>query len=221
MAYSQIAVILDRSGSMSSVKQDTIGGFNEFVSKQKTNANPTKLLLTQFDDVYEILYNRDVKEVQNLDDTTYVPRGSTALHDAIGRTVSDLGRELSIKNPQDRPDRVLVLIITDGFENASKEYNSAKISEMIKHQQEKYSWEFMFLGTSKEAVLSAQSYGIKSGMTAVYFSGNVNGALRTMSAKASNYASANFTDIYKATQDLAFTEQEKADLLDDKNPVKK
>jgi hypothetical protein len=221
MAYSQIAVILDRSGSMSSVKQDTIGGFNEFVSKQKTNANPTKLLLTQFDDVYEILYNRDVKEVQNLDDTTYVPRGSTALHDAIGRTVSDLGRELSIKNPQDRPDRVLVLIITDGFENASKEYNAAKISEMIKHQQEKYSWEFMFLGTSKEAVLSAQSYGIKPGLTAVYFGQNVNSALRTMSAKASNYASANITDIYKATQDLAFTEQEKADLLDDKNPKKK
>src|SRR5271166_6400371 len=104
MSYSQIAVILDRSGSMSSVKQDTIGGFNEFVNKQKTNANPTKLLLTQFDDVYEILYNRDVKEIQNLDDTTYVPRGSTALHDAIGRTISDLGRELSIKNPQDRPD---------------------------------------------------------------------------------------------------------------------
>jgi hypothetical protein len=219
MAYSQIAVILDRSGSMGSVKQATIDGFNEFVNKQKTNTNPTKLLLTQFDDVYEILYNRDVKEIQNLDNDTYQPRGTTALFDAIGKTVTDLGRELAVKTPENRPDRVVVVIITDGYENASKEYRQPQIAEMIKHQREKYSWEFVFLGATQESVLAAQSFGMAAGMSAAYNSSNPSAVYRTMSAKLSSWA--NVSDPLAAAQFLDFTKEEKEDLLkDDKNPKK-
>lgn len=222
MSYSQIAVILDRSGSMGSVKQATIDGFNEFVNKQKTNTNPTKLLLTQFDDVYEILYNRDVKEIEKLNNDTYQPRGTTALFDAIGKTVTDLGRELAVKTPENRPDRVVVVIITDGFENASKEYRQPQIAEMIKHQREKYSWEFVFLGATQEAVLAAQAFGVGAGYGASYNISDPSAMFRTMSNKLSAYASASFTDIHKATQDLAFTEEDKEELLkDDKNPKNK
>lgn len=212
MSYSQIAVILDRSGSMGSVKQATIDGFNEFVNKQKGNTNPTKLLLTQFDDVYEILYNRDVKEIQNLDDTTYQPRGTTALFDAIGKTVTDLGRELAVKTPENRPDRVVVVIITDGFENASKEYRQPQIAEMIKHQREKYSWEFVFLGANQDAVLTAQTFNIPAGTSATYFASAAGSAklYRSMSDKISSWA--NIADPLAASQSLNYTEEEKEDL---------
>ncbi|CAN5485090.1 VWA domain-containing protein [soil metagenome] len=185
-----ITIILDRSGSMSSVKDDTIGGFNNFLGEQQKVEGEAVLSLVQFDDQYEVVYlDKDINSADKLTDETFQPRGMTALFDAVGRTINSVGNRLAVLPEAERPNQVLFVIFTDGFENSSQEFNAAKISEMITHQRNVYKWEFMFIGANQDAVLSAQEIGIPAA-AALTYAANEEGtraAYSMMAKKVGNY----------------------------------
>lgn len=158
---SEIICIIDRSGSMDHIKNDAIGGFNTFLEEQKKLPGEATLTYIQFDTEYEVVHeNKTLRDVQPINDSIYIPRGSTALLDAIGKTIDATGRRLANTPEENRPEKVIVAILTDGEENSSRQYNLSKIKEMIKHQKEKYSWEFIFLGANQDAFAEAVKIGI-------------------------------------------------------------
>lgn len=163
----ELVMILDRSGSMKICIDDTIGGFNEFLEKQKQAPGKKHLSLVLFDDRYELVHNRvDINHVAPLTKEINLARGMTALRDAVGKTVNDIGYKLH--ESSERPGKVIVVIITDGQENSSKEFSHSQLKEMIKHQQDKYSWEFIFMGANQDSWLTAEGFGIKYGNTFNY-----------------------------------------------------
>jgi Mg-chelatase subunit ChlD len=156
----EIIFLLDRSGSMAGLERDTIGGFNAFIERQCGLEGETLLTAVLFDDEYEVLWEGvDAKEAR-LTDKDYYARGMTALLDAAGKTILDVGCRLSKTSEEQRPGKVIVVITTDGMENASREFTYEKVKELIKHQQEKYNWEFIFLGANIDASREAESIGI-------------------------------------------------------------
>lgn len=156
----EVACILDRSGSMLSIISDAIGGYNAFLEEQKKNPQEANLTVVMFDDRYEISYMGPLHNASAMTRETYVPRGNTALRDAIGRTINTLGSKLAATPEHVRPGRVIVVIVTDGEENASKEFSAEQIAHMIEHQRTKYSWEFIFLAANLDAVAVGMQYGI-------------------------------------------------------------
>jgi len=147
-----IAVLLDRSGSMEAVKDETISGFNYFLKEQKAAGDNASFTLVQFDSqstdvVHEA---RPVRDVPNLNGDTYQPRGSTPLLDALGETINSTGRTLAAIPDPNRPDKVVFVVITDGEENASHKFTKSQVKEMIGHQTEKYNWQFIYLGANQE-----------------------------------------------------------------------
>lgn len=158
----EIIFLLDRSGSMGGLESDTIGGFNAFIKKQSQMDGDTIVTTVLFDDKYEILWNGvDAKKIK-LTSKEYFVRGCTALLDAAGKTILDVGYRLSRTEESNQPGKVIFVITTDGMENASKEFTHEKVKELIKHQQEKYSWEFIFLGANIDTAKEADSLGISA-----------------------------------------------------------
>lgn len=156
----EIIFLLDRSGSMAGLERDTIGGFNGFLEKQRNLGEETIVTAVLFDDSYEILWNGvDAQKVQ-LTGKEYYVRGTTALLDAVGKTILDVGHRLSKTEETRRPGKVIFVITTDGMENASREFSHGKVKELIGHQQEKYNWEFIFLGANMDAAREAETMGI-------------------------------------------------------------
>ena len=156
----EIIFLLDRSGSMAGLESDTIGGFNGFLDKQRSLKGETMVTAVLFDDRYEILWNgEDARKVQ-LTGREYFVRGTTALLDAVGKTILDVGHRLSKTEESRRPGKVIFVITTDGLENASREFSHGKVKELIRHQQEKYHWEFIFLGANMDAAREAETMGI-------------------------------------------------------------
>ena len=159
--YTHIAIVLDRSGSMQSTRDDAIGGFNTFLEEQKKAPGEATLTLVGFDDRYEVWQDfAPLASASALTEETFVPRGTTALLDAIGRTVAATGDKLAAMPEDARPDKVIVVIVTDGGENASTAYSGTKINEMIAHQTAKYGWLFMFIGSNQDAITTAAAMGI-------------------------------------------------------------
>jgi len=157
----EIIFLLDRSGSMSGLEQDTIGGFNTFIKKQCEHEGETLLTTVLFDSQYEILWNGvDAKRI-TLTEEDYFVRGSTALLDAVGKTILDVGHRLANTKAEDRPNNVIFVITTDGEENSSREFTYAKVRDLIHHQQEKYSWEFIFMGANIDSEREAGNLGIR------------------------------------------------------------
>jgi len=159
--YCELVMIIDRSGSMAGKEQDVEGGFKTFVSEQKKLPGDASLTLVHFDDQYETLLSQ-VSINENIPDYVLIPRGMTALLDAIGKTIANVGERLSQMAEAERPDKVLFIIMTDGMENASKEYSIARIKEMIEHQKNIYKWEFIFMGADIDAISVANNMGISS-----------------------------------------------------------
>ncbi|MES2996547.1 MAG: hypothetical protein V4733_07030 [Verrucomicrobiota bacterium] len=167
--HSEIAFILDRSGSMQSMRHAAIDGFNQFLRDQQAAADNPSLTLVLFD--HEILTLHDsvpVAEICLLDEDTFVPRGSTALLDAIGDTIDRLGKRFSSLPPQQQPQHVAVAILTDGEENSSVRFTWQDIAKRIKHQSENYSWEFLFLGAGIDAIATAAKINIAAHNSATY-----------------------------------------------------
>jgi len=160
----EIVFILDRSGSMSGFENDTIGGFNGFVKKQ-AELGQTNLTTVLFDDRYEILHKGIDAKNAVLSDETYFTRGSTALLDAVGKTINKVGKRLSNMPEDNRPGKVIFVITTDGQENASRKYSYGEVKKMITHQTEKYGWEFIFMGANIDVAKEGRSLGISSDQT--------------------------------------------------------
>lgn len=159
----EIVFLLDRSGSMGGLESDTIGGFNAFVEKQQQgDEGEEEILVTAvlFDDRYELLWNGIRAEQARLTDREYYVRGSTALLDALGKTILDVGHRLSLTAAAERPGRVIFVITTDGLENASREFSYQQIKKLIRQQQEKYNWEFIFLGANIDVAQEADKMGV-------------------------------------------------------------
>lgn len=157
-----IAFLLDRSGSMRSIADDVIGGFNALVADQRKTPGDCTLTLVQFDsqDPQEIvLATVPIAEVPDLTAETFQPRGSTPLLDAMGRLITETGERIARDPEHEHPGKVIFVVLTDGYENASQTYTRERIFEMIKHQREVYSWEFIFLGADQDAIAEGARYG--------------------------------------------------------------
>lgn len=156
----EIICIIDKSGSMSSIKSDAIGGFNEFLREQKEIEDDTKITVNLFDSNFNKLYESlPVNEAVELDDTNYRPSSMTALYDAIGKSINEAEDRFE---KEGNPDRVLVVILTDGMENRSEEYNQEGIFKMIEEKSDK-DWEFIFLAANQDAMKTAKGLNIKGG----------------------------------------------------------
>jgi len=166
-ARSDITILLDRSGSMASVKSDVEGGFARFLGEQRTLPGECRLSLVQFDsEAIEAVYT--AQPIAQAPDLTLVPRGWTPLLDAVGRTIVKTGERLAAEAESQRPGRVLFVIITDGLENASREYTKARVREMVEHQRRAYHWEFLYLGANVDAFAEAGALGISRDFAAAY-----------------------------------------------------
>lgn len=157
----EMVFILDMSGSMSGLEQDTIGGFNSLIDKQKGLEGEALVSLVLFSQCSEVVLDRkNLKDVPELTDKVYQASGFTALLDAVGDALHHIGNIHKYARAEDVPDNTLVVIITDGMENASRRYSQPEIKRMIERQKEKYGWEFLFLGANIDAVETAAHYGI-------------------------------------------------------------
>ena len=185
-----ITIVLDRSGSMGAVRQDTIGGFNAYIEEQKAVPGDASFTLVQFDDQYEVVYNAvPLVKVKPLTHRTFVPRGSTAMLDAIGRSIIATGERLAAMSDDERPGKVLFVIMTDGEENSSHEFTRKKVFEMISHQRDKYQWQVAFIGANQDAIANGASIGIPVSNSLNYASTGIGTqtAIRTASAATANY----------------------------------
>lgn len=155
-----LVLILDRSGSMYGLERDTIGGYNSMLENQRDGVGTVRVTTVLFDTGYEMLHNRqDIRTVEPMNGRQYQVRGCTALLDAIGRTIDCMVYAQRHSRPEDRADKVLFVIITDGMENSSSRYNMREIRQMIEREK-KYGWEFLFLGANIDAIATASQFGI-------------------------------------------------------------
>ncbi|WP_059022290.1 VWA domain-containing protein [Mycobacterium sp. M26] len=161
-----IAALLDRSGSMESIADDTRGGFDAYIAAQRGQPGTTLVTLAQFDNVYDVVYqNRPVEDVPSL---TLEPRGMTALLDAVGRFVTEVGTALAALPEQDRPGDVTIVVMTDGHENASQEWTKEAVRALISQQEKVYDWDFVFLGANMDAIDVGTDLGFAPGKSLTY-----------------------------------------------------
>ena len=167
----EIIFILDRSGSMSGLEADTIGGFNSMIEKQKKADGEAMISTVLFDNVSEVIHDRvSVQDIQPMTDKDYTVRGCTALLDAIGGAIHHIGNIHKYARAEDVPEHTLFVITTDGMENASRHYNAERVKQMIERQKARYGWEFLFLGANIDAVETARHFGIGADRAVNYHS---------------------------------------------------
>ena len=170
----EIVFILDRSGSMSGLESDTIGGFNAMIEKQKKAPGEALVSTILFDNVSEVIHDRvNIRDIKPMTDSEYCVRGCTALLDAIGGAIHHIGNVHKYAREEDVPAHTLFVITTDGMENASRRYDSARVKQMIEHEKSKYGWEFLFLGANIDAVETAKHFGISEDRAVNYHSDSV------------------------------------------------
>lgn len=175
----EIVVLLDRSGSMRSIASDMIGGFNKFLEDQKKVPGEAKITLHQFDDCYQTDYQGlPIAEAPDLTPDTFVPRGTTALLDSLALTIEATGQRLAAIDEGQRPGKVMVVVVTDGLENASVKYSrhrsgAKKVLGMVTHQREQYSWDFVYLGANQDAIATSAELGFDANAAMTYAANSV------------------------------------------------
>jgi uncharacterized protein YegL len=207
-----IICVLDRSGSMSSIMKDSIGGFNTFLKQQKELPDDATITVALFDDKYELLYdNVDIKEVRDITDKEWFPRGTTALYDAIGKTINNDRALIKKMSKKDRPNKVLVCVVTDGYENASREFNLDSIKTLIK-DCENQDWNFIYLAANQDAFDVGSSFGISGANTYTYTASaaGVDNMSMTLNNAAVSYRS-------MSSSDADFSVKSKSLIEDDDN----
>lgn len=206
--YTDITVLLDRSGSMQSIKSDMEGGFASFIEEQKKLPGKCRVSLYQFSNEWANIYtDLDIAEVPPL---VLNPLGMTALLDSLGGVISATGRRLTTMSEDERPGAVMFLIITDGAENASREYSVKAIKHLIEEQENKYSWNFIYLGANQDAIKVADGLGIPRGKTLTYSTAKVGATMDSLASSVSRYRSGAARGMSKVALDDfgSFTEDE-------------
>jgi len=189
----ELIIILDRSGSMESIRLDMIGGFNNFIKEQLKIPTECKVSFYQFDTheprVEMVYEQRDLKQVFPLTKETFVPRGGTPLYEAVAVVVKKVGERLAQTSEDQRPEKVLVVIITDGEENSSQGWTAEQVKQIIEHQEEKYKWEFVYLGANQDAWLVGGNLGFKSSSCLAYVAtkGGTDAMWSSLSDKTAKY----------------------------------
>lgn len=165
----EVVFILDRSGSMSGLEADTIGGFNAMLEKQKKEEGEAYISTVLFDSEAEVLHDRvPVEKVEPMNDRQYSVRGCTALLDALGGAIHHIGNVHKYAREEDRPEKTIFIITTDGMENSSRQYSYDRVKEMVERQREQYNWEFLFLGANIDAIEVAGRFGIAANRAVNY-----------------------------------------------------
>ena len=165
----ELVFILDRSGSMSGMEQDTIGGFNSMIRKQKQQEGAVLVSTVLFNNHCTVLHDRvPLERVQPMTENEYCACGTTALLDAVGGAIKHIGMVHKYARPEDRPEKTLFVITTDGLENASRKYTYDRVRKMIEHEKTEYGWEFLFLGANIDAAREAERFGIEADRAADY-----------------------------------------------------
>lgn len=208
--YTDITIVLDKSASMESVWTDTLGGFNKFLKEQKDLEGEAALTLYQFADSFNPIYEgKRIKTAEELTDKTYIPDGwSTSLLDAVGRAIVETGKRLDNMDEDEKPEKVIFVVQTDGLENSSQEHTVESVKNMIQHQEDKYNWKFIFLGASPEAFSQSSSLGF-SALNSMQYSNTSKGndaAYSTLSRGISNLRSMSVESYASAS---TFSEEDK------------
>lgn len=164
--YTHIALVIDRSGSMSTIKKDADGGVAQFIKDQQAVNGKCTVSLFSFD--HEFQTEKDFTDIQQFGEWEIVPRGSTALLDAFGRAITSTGERLAALQDDERPEHVVFVVVTDGQENSSKEWRKEKVLEAIQHQTERYGWTFVYLAANQDAIAEARGFGIPQGQAINY-----------------------------------------------------
>jgi hypothetical protein len=218
---SHLIFLVDRSGSMQSIKTDMIGGFNSFIKSQKELPAECVVSFYQFDDIYESVFEKiSLKDLPDLTEDTYIPRGCTALHDALGKTIKSYGEYLTTLSEDQRPERILVVTITDGLDNVSNTFSLDQVRQSIRLQKETYGWDFVFLGSNIDAWGTGDALGVDQRSVLQFASSgpSVKAAFTSLSKGTSNYRSSK--DKVKYTfEDQDLKEQEQ--FLGNKKSTKK
>ena len=174
----ELVMILDRSGSMSGLESDTIGGYNSMLKKQRETEGEVLVSTVLFDDKIEVLHDRvPLEKVAEITEKDYYVRGCTALLDAVGGAIHHIGNVHKYAREEDRPEKTIFVITTDGMENASRQYSYDRVKQMVERQKEKYGWEFLFLGANIDAIATAGRFGITADRAANYNSDHEGTAL--------------------------------------------
>ena len=165
----ELVFILDRSGSMSGLEADTIGGFNSLIAKQKKEEGTAFISTVLFDDQAEVLYDRiSLDRIEPMNDRQYYVRGCTALLDALGGAIHHIGNVHKYAREEDRPEKTIFIITTDGMENSSHRYTYDKVKKMVERQRDRYGWEFLFLGANIDAIEVAGRFGVQANRAVNY-----------------------------------------------------
>lgn len=178
-SYTHVAVVLDRSGSMATCRDDMQNGLNEFFATQAKEDGKCLVDFFQFDTEYDVVYtDKLVKDAR----AVLQPRGMTALNDAVGKTITSMGEKFARMDESNRPGTVIVLVVTDGFENASKEWTQEKVKDAVEHQQNNYNWVFNFLGANMDAQAVGMGYGVLAGQSLTYDTKHAGAMTQSLSA---------------------------------------
>lgn len=203
-----IAFLLDRSGSMQSIKSDVVGGFDAFLTEQRGGDGECRVTLAQFDDEYEVVYHAvPVDEVPALE---LNPRGMTALLDSMGKLITDTAAEIAALGEDDKPGSVIVAIMTDGLENSSHEWSRSAIKSLVEQQTNQFGWEFLYMGADQDAVEVGRDLGVKAEQAVTYGRGKSREAMAAMSGNVRGYRNAKLVDMDAAMP--AFSEDQRSEL---------
>jgi hypothetical protein len=200
-------VLLDRSGSMQSIKTDIVGGFDAFVAEQRNASGECRMTLARFDNEYELVFAD--RPIANVGPLVLEPRGSTALLDSMGRLVVDAGARLASLPEHERPGTVVVAVMTDGFENASREWTHASIKALVDQQTSDYGWQFLYMGADQDAVEVGKGLGIAADHAMTWSRGSAKAAMGATSAMVADLRRARAADPAAAMR--AYTEAERAE----------
>jgi hypothetical protein len=202
--------LLDRSGSMQSIKTDTEGGFAAFIEEQRAGVGECRVTLAQFDNEYDVVYaDKPLTDVPLLD---LQPRGSTALLDAMGRTVTEAGQKLDSMSEDERPGTVIVAIMTDGLENASQEWTHPAIKALVEQQTRQYGWQFLYMGADQDAIEVGVGLGVAAANSVRYGRGKTREAMAASAGKIRDLRAAR--SVNPAAAMPAFTQEERDALSD-------
>ena len=185
--YTHISFLLDRSGSMNIIAKAMMDGYNEYIGKQKTIPGKATVSVSQFDDIYDVLYEMiDINDVPLLTDEVYIPRGWTALNDATAKLINRTGELLAAMPENERPEKVIFVVISDGSENYSKEFANhnngvARLKEITERQEKVYNWEFVYIGANQNSHANAAAYGMANSLNYLANDASVKGMFSKLS----------------------------------------